>query len=102
MILFVCCSARVCAFMDENHFFDSGLAVRLAAETREWSLLHHLCHTRGLYREMLATICSTFSEILQQGKSAAKGGSNHPAALHEFSVGKVLSEFTQSERKSLW
>jgi hypothetical protein len=82
--------------MDENHFFDSGLAVRLSAETREWSMLHHLCHSRGLYREMLATICSTFSEILNQGKSSI--GS---ATIGDF-TGKVLSEFTQSERKGLW
>jgi hypothetical protein len=79
--------------MDENSFFDSALAVRLSAETREWSLLHHLCHTRGLHREMLATICSTFAELSEQQKSSVS-----VADL----TGKLLSEFTQSERKGLW
>lgn len=79
--------------MDENTFFDSALAVRLSAETREWSLLHHLCHSRGLHREMLATICSAFAEISQQLRSNSN--------VSDW-TGKILSEFTQSERKGLW
>ena len=30
---------KLIAFLDANHWFDECLAVRLAAETREWKLL---------------------------------------------------------------
>ena len=84
--------------MDENSFFDSALAVRLAAETREWTLLHHLCHTRGLHREMLATICSTFADNSDHQHHLQR---QHGAGGNDV-TGKLLSEFTQSERKALW
>ncbi len=85
---------RVRSFLDENQWFDECLAVRLAAETREFSLLSHLCVTRGLHADMLAAIAATFSHVL--GVEA-----NENVKQLQDCMTNLLTEMPMSERQGL-
>lgn len=84
---------RIRVFLDDNSWFDECLAVRLAAETREWNLLGHLCCTRGLHMEMLAAIASAFSQALSSAEGSVK-------QLQE-SMTKLLMDMPANERQGL-
>ncbi len=49
-------SSQIRSFLDDNRSFDECLAVRLAAETREWECLSHLAGARGLAGEMAEAV----------------------------------------------
>ena len=80
-------------FLDDNQWFDECLAVRLAAETREWSLLGHLATSRGLQADMLMAISAAFAQLLALETDNVK-------QLQEVMT-KVLQEMPISERKGL-
>ena len=79
--------------MDNNQWFDECLAIRLAAETREWTLLGHLATSRGLQADMLMAISAAFGHLLALETDNVKH-------LQE-AMTKVLQEMPMSERKGL-
>ena len=81
------------AFLDNNQWFDECLAVRLAAETREWTLLGHMAVSRGLHGDMLMAIAGAFSQLLALETDNVKH-------LQD-AMTKVLQEMPASERKGL-
>ena len=81
------------AFLDHNQWFDECLAVRLAAETREWTLLGHMAVTRGLHGDMLMAIAAAFGQLLALETDNVKH-------LQD-AMTKVLHEMPVSERKGL-
>ncbi len=81
------------AFLDSNQWFEECLAVRLAAETREWTLLSHLATSRGLQADMLMAISAAFGQL-----SALE--TDNVKHLQE-AMTKVLQEMPRSERKGL-
>ena len=81
------------AFLDHNQWFDECLAVRLAAETREWTLLGHMAVSLGLHGDMLMAIAGAFSQLLALETDNVKH-------LQD-AMTKVLQEMPASERKGL-
>ena len=69
------------------------MAIRLAAETREWSLLGHLATSRGLQADMLMAISAAFGQLLAMETDNVKH-------LQE-AMAKLLQEMPMSERKGL-
>jgi alpha-tubulin suppressor-like RCC1 family protein len=84
---------KIKSFLDHNHWFDECLAVRLAAETREWTLLGHLACSRGLHGEMLTAIAAAFGHLLALESDNVKH-------LQD-SMTKMLHEMPMSERQGL-
>ncbi len=94
-------SSQIRAFLQENRSFDECLAVRLAAETREWGCLAHLAGARGLAREMVDAV----------GAVAVGGGAGADEAAtsaegtdeEEFAreVTRCLKEMSAVEREGL-
>ncbi len=92
-------SAQIRSFLEENKHFDECLAVRLAAETREWGCLAHLTEIRGLACEMAeAVVAVAVGESRDDKEEGEAGGAGEDVAAE---VGRCLRDMSTTEREGL-
>eukprot|EP00095_Tigriopus_kingsejongensis_P005381 maker-scaffold1024_size69702-snap-gene-0.11 protein:Tk05381 transcript:maker-scaffold1024_size69702-snap-gene-0.11-mRNA-1 annotation:"PREDICTED: uncharacterized protein LOC103572785" len=80
--------AEIRVFLEENHWFDECLAVRMATETREWELLSHINQSRGVDYEMIEAIALIL---------LSRGGGKEDREQYRKSVERSLLDMGQSE-----
>ena len=92
---------KIGSFLDENIWIDESLAIRLAIETRQWSLLRHLCVKRGLLLPMLEAVVNVFAKALESSMAAKRPDYYTKTKSLSDIVAKVVSDMAPSERRGV-
>nr|XP_040571931.1 LOW QUALITY PROTEIN: uncharacterized protein LOC121121113 [Lepeophtheirus salmonis] len=82
-------------FINSNRHFDETLAIRLAADTKEWDLLSYFSRTRGLRHEAVGAIIKVIQNLIGEYHSNEIGKERLKL------ISKSLQDMPSVERNSL-